>query len=71
LALRAGYDGASTPLMEAEIAELPLAVEFTAVAASAWCHARGMSDYGAQFLRSVKDQAVQAATREHRRLRDV
>jgi Ser/Thr protein kinase RdoA (MazF antagonist) len=62
-ALRGGYDdAASTPFTETEVGELPRAVEFTAAAASAWCHARGMSDYGAQFLRSVQESAVQAAT---------
>jgi Ser/Thr protein kinase RdoA (MazF antagonist) len=65
-ALRDGYDSAAaTTLIEAELVELPRAVEFTAVAASAWCHARGMSDYGAQFLRSVKDPTAQTAVREH------
>jgi Ser/Thr protein kinase RdoA (MazF antagonist) len=65
-ALRRGYDAVTaTPLTGAELAELPRAVEFTAAAASAWCQARGMSDYGEQFLRSIKDPSVQAATREH------
>jgi Ser/Thr protein kinase RdoA (MazF antagonist) len=65
-ALLDGYDGtAAAPLTPAEIAELPRAVEFTAAAASAWCHARGMSDYGGQFLRSVKDPAIQAATGDY------
>jgi Ser/Thr protein kinase RdoA (MazF antagonist) len=64
-ALRAGYDGiARAPLTPAELTELPRAVEFTAVAAAAWCHARDMSGYGGQFLSSVGDPSVQAATRE-------
>ncbi|HEX4435776.1 MAG TPA: phosphotransferase [Solirubrobacteraceae bacterium] len=63
-ALRGGYDGAAEmPLTPVEIAEIPRAVGFTATAASAWCHARGMSDYGEQFLRSVRDPSVQTATR--------
>jgi Ser/Thr protein kinase RdoA (MazF antagonist) len=63
-ALLGGYeDIAPAPLTPAELAELPRAVEFTAGAASAWCHARGMSDYGGQFLSSVEDPSVQAATR--------
>jgi Ser/Thr protein kinase RdoA (MazF antagonist) len=63
VALRSGYDSASDqPLTEIERTLFTQAVEYAAVAASAWCHARGMNEYGDQFLRAGIDPAVRVAT---------
>jgi Ser/Thr protein kinase RdoA (MazF antagonist) len=63
LALRTGYDSAASPPLTArEWALFTQAVEYAAVAASAWCHARGLSGYGNRFLHTGTHPAVRAAT---------
>jgi Putative homoserine kinase type II (protein kinase fold) len=62
-ALREGYDGVvRRPLTALELTQFTRAVEYAAVAASAWCYSRGMSDYGDRFLGAGTDPSVRAAT---------